>query len=269
MNIFQQTIEANTPKILAKEQIYVYVPQATSTTAGIASYDNDTFIVTAGKVSVRKEQRDAYNKPDFVMLNSQYFPRTLVEKDGRKYYEYTTSAIHYIVQALTDAQKQQARLNINAGSIDEVNKANTNANNAVITANSSSAIANQAISTAENALDIARDALTFSQNAGTAINIGNEIVKTLVFTSDPQTQLNDKATYKYVDDEIAKLVGTAPDALNTIEELAAAFAGNPDTIEILTQAIGTKADKTTLNNYYVKTEVDSKIKNLELIWWEG
>lgn len=268
MNIFQQTIKADTPNILAKEQIYVYVPQATSTTAGIASYDNDTFIVTAGRVSARKEKRDAYNKPDFVMLNSQYFPRTIVEKDGRKYYEYTTSAIHYIVQALTDGQKQQARTNINAGSIDEVNRANANADTAVVVANSTHSIANQAIDTARTAKEIADEALVFAQQQGTAIHIGDEIVKKLVFTSDPQTQLNDKATYKYVDDEIAKLIGTAPDALNTIEELAAAFAGNPDTIEILTQAIGTKADKTALDNYYIKTVVDSKIKNLELIWWE-
>lgn len=47
----------------------------------------------------------------------------------------------------------------------------------------------------------------------------------------------------YVDDEIAKLVNSAPETLDTLGELATAFADNQDMIETLDAAITNKADK--------------------------
>lgn len=54
---------------------------------------------------------------------------------------------------------------------------------------------------------------------------------------------NDAATKGYVDEAIATLVGTAPESLDTIHELAAAFEENADVVDVLTQAIENKADK--------------------------
>lgn len=125
MNIFQKAITPDMPRVLEGEQIYVYVPQATSTNAGIASYKNADFKVNDGVVSLRRELRDAYNIPDLVLLDERHFPREIVEKDGNEYYKYTTNAILHIVQNLSDQQKQQARENIDAGSKSDISKMNT------------------------------------------------------------------------------------------------------------------------------------------------
>lgn len=52
----------------------------------------------------------------------------------------------------------------------------------------------------------------------------------------------------YTNQEIAKLVGTAPEKLNTIQELAAAVEDNQDLIDTLNTAIASKADKTELRS---------------------
>lgn len=120
MNILQTRTEAfitpTKPKALSEDRIYVYVPQATSTNAGIASYDSDDFIVTKGDVSLNRELRDAYVRPELVMLNRDYFPViSKVSDDGKYYNEYSTSAVHYnIIQNLTNEQKERARSNIDA-----------------------------------------------------------------------------------------------------------------------------------------------------------
>jgi hypothetical protein len=57
------------------------------------------------------------------------------------------------------------------------------------------------------------------------------------------------ATEEYVATELANLVGTAPETLDTIEELATAFQENEDVVETLNNAIANKADKTDLETY--------------------
>lgn len=51
----------------------------------------------------------------------------------------------------------------------------------------------------------------------------------------------------YTDTAIANLVGTAPDTLNTLEELAAAVQNNETVVEALDSAITNKADKASLS----------------------
>lgn len=51
-NIFQRTIVPEKPRILSEERVYVYVPQATNDTAGVASYDSTDFLVNNGKVNL-------------------------------------------------------------------------------------------------------------------------------------------------------------------------------------------------------------------------
>lgn len=53
----------------------------------------------------------------------------------------------------------------------------------------------------------------------------------------------------FVKGEVSKLVGAAPETLDTLEELAIALTENKDTVSALNSAIGSKADKT-------KTESD-------------
>lgn len=170
MDIFQKSITPDKPRVLAEEQIYVYVPMATSTNAGIASYNKDQFDVISSEVSLKwptesfaqgpietpsivkvldnefeytgnlvdlisgnnkissdklevqlkRILRDAYERPELVMLDPNYFVRTIVEKDGKQYYKYNTTAIHYnMSQNLSEDEQAQARQNISASSISD------------------------------------------------------------------------------------------------------------------------------------------------------
>lgn len=61
------------------------------------------------------------------------------------------------------------------------------------------------------------------------------------------------AAKSYADAKVANLVGTAPEALDTLQELAEAVQGNQAGVTDLLQAVGTKAEKT-----YVDTELAKK-----------
>ena len=62
----------------------------------------------------------------------------------------------------------------------------------------------------------------------------------------PDVDFSGLATEEYVQTAIADLVGSAPDALNTLDELAAALKDNSDVVDTLTTAIGNKADKSEI-----------------------
>ncbi len=64
----------------------------------------------------------------------------------------------------------------------------------------------------------------------------------------------DKYTQAEVDAKIAGLVESAPETLNTLNELAAALGDDPDFATSIATSIGTKADQATT---YTKTEVDA------------
>lgn len=55
----------------------------------------------------------------------------------------------------------------------------------------------------------------------------------------------DLATESYVDEKIADLISNDTEAIDTINELAAAFANNSDMIDVVTEAVGKKVDKVT------------------------
>jgi len=64
----------------------------------------------------------------------------------------------------------------------------------------------------------------------------------------------DKYTQAEVDAKIAGLVDSAPETLDTLNELAAALGDDPDFATSIATSIGTKADQATT---YTKTEVDA------------
>lgn len=59
---------------------------------------------------------------------------------------------------------------------------------------------------------------------------------------------------------VQALVGSAPAALNTLEELADAFDNNPDIIENLVTQV---AEKANASEVYTKEEIDSKEQSLQ------
>lgn len=68
-----------------------------------------------------------------------------------------------------------------------------------------------------------------------------------------QSDLNGLATETYVNTQISNLVDSAPDTLNTLNELATAINSNSSVIETLNNAISSKAEKSALDNYSLTT----------------
>lgn len=65
------------------------------------------------------------------------------------------------------------------------------------------------------------------------------------------------ATETYVDNKIADLVNSAPEALNTLGELAAALENHEDAYDALLETVGSKATHTDLEN--LKEELSESI----------
>ncbi len=94
-------------------------------------------------------------------------------------------------------------------------------------------------------------------------NVIDETGKTLkVILSEQSTQ-----STEYTDSKIAELVGSAPETLDTIHEIAAAIKANDDIIQVLNESIATKAStqyvdnqlalKASLEDVYTKTDADN------------
>lgn len=60
--------------------------------------------------------------------------------------------------------------------------------------------------------------------------------------------VNPSVAYYLAEQAIAQIIGTAPETLDTIQEIAAALNNDPDIVNTLTTQIGTKASTTDLNN---------------------
>ena len=77
--------------------------------------------------------------------------------------------------------------------------------------------------------------------------------------SDMESTLADYATKTEVDNRIKSVVGTAPEALDTLGEIANVLNGNGDAIEAINGVLAGKANSADV---YTKAEVDSKVKNV-------
>jgi hypothetical protein len=66
-----------------------------------------------------------------------------------------------------------------------------------------------------------------------------------------------------VNESIANIVDNAPETLDTLGELAAAFKDNSNVVDVLNSAIGNKSDVGHIHDerYYTKTEVDALLSN--------
>lgn len=71
------------------------------------------------------------------------------------------------------------------------------------------------------------------------------------------TDLPDYATINYVDTKVADLVNSAPEALNTLGELATALENHEDAYDALLETVGSKATKTELED--MKSELSESI----------
>lgn len=68
-----------------------------------------------------------------------------------------------------------------------------------------------------------------------------------------------KADKTYVDEQIANLVDSAPETMNTLGELATALQENQEVVDILNQAITVKADKTYVEELIANIPTESDV----------
>ena len=73
------------------------------------------------------------------------------------------------------------------------------------------------------------------------------------------SEIINKADKTYVDEQIAGLVDSAPDTLNTIGELATALQENKEVVDVLNEAIVVKADKTYVDEVIANIPTESDI----------
>lgn len=67
------------------------------------------------------------------------------------------------------------------------------------------------------------------------------------------------AAQQYADAAVAALINGAPEALNTLDELAEALQDNADIVDVLTESIGTKLSKDEASaNYLLKTAAETE-----------
>ncbi len=89
----------------------------------------------------------------------------------------------------------------------------------------------------------------------TSKNITIALITTNYVEDKRLSDIGNKADKIYVDEQIANLVDSAPETLNTLNELATALQENQDLTITLNQAIGEKATLEDLNNHKNDTEV--------------
>lgn len=82
-------------------------------------------------------------------------------------------------------------------------------------------------------------------------------------TEIPEEYVTQETLTTEVHSAIAGIIDNAPETLDTLGELAAAFKDNADVVSVLNSAIGSKADveHTHDEKYYTKSEVDALLAN--------
>lgn len=70
-NVIEVVVVPEVPKVVSSEEIYVYVPEATTDTKGIASFDPNKFSVSNGNVSVKDSYVDSLIEVQVSQLESE------------------------------------------------------------------------------------------------------------------------------------------------------------------------------------------------------
>lgn len=98
----------------------------------------------------------------------------------------------------------------------------------------------------------------------TAVSLNGEAAATEKYVDEavanidiPEVDFTGYATEDYVDNKVADLVNSAPEALNTLGELAAALENHEDAYDALLETVGSKATHTDLEN--LKEELSESI----------
>ena len=90
-------------------------------------------------------------------------------------------------------------------------------------------------------------------------NITIELITTNYVEDKRLSDIVNKADKAYVDEKVANLVGSAPETLDTIGELATALQENKEVVDVLNEAIVVKADKTYVDEAIANIPTESDV----------
>lgn len=90
-------------------------------------------------------------------------------------------------------------------------------------------------------------------------NITIELITTNYVEDRRLNEISNKADKNYVDEKVTNLVGSAPETLDTLGELATALQENEEVVEVLNQAITVKADKTYVDELIANIPTESNV----------
>lgn len=93
----------------------------------------------------------------------------------------------------------------------------------------------------------------------TSKNITIALLSTNYVEDKRLSEIANKADKAYVDEQVAGLVDSAPDTLNTIGELATALQENKEVVDVLNEAIVVKADKIYVDEAIANIPTESDI----------
>lgn len=93
----------------------------------------------------------------------------------------------------------------------------------------------------------------------------SNLVTAINDTSVDSTYPSARAVYRYVGAKVADLVGSAPETLDTIEEIAEALAENQDVVDALNAAIANKQDKLNLVTTISDSSTDTQFPSARAV----
>lgn len=116
----------------------------------------------------------------------------------------------------------------------------------------------------ESYVDNAIDAIVFPEVDLTSYATEEYVTNAINSIEIPKVDFTGYATEIYVDNKVADLVNSAPEALNTLGELAIALENHEDAYDALLETVGSKATKTELED--MKAELSESIVSESEEW---
>ena len=164
--------------------------------------------------------------------------------------DYGELAINYAKDAETLAIKNSENEIVTFNKINIVQTSGSSASNVM----SQNAVTTELNKKANKATTLAGYGITDAKIEDGSITIGKETIKPLTsvpseYVTDDELSAKGYQTASQVSSAISNLVDSAPETLNTLNELAAALGDDPNFATTITNQIAQKADASDLDNY--------------------
>lgn len=172
--------------------------------------------------------------------------------------DYGELAINYAKDAETLSIKNSDNKIVTFNKINIVQTSGSSASNVM----SQDAVTTELNKKANKATTLAGYGIIDAKIENGSITIGKETIKPLTsvpseYVTDDELSAKGYQTASQVSSAIASLVDSAPETLNTLNELAAALGDDPNFATTITNKIAQKADTSDLDNYATKTALTS------------